>query len=749
MTVSSTVASVTFNCDGTSTVFTCPFRVLSASDLRAYIITVSTGDVLALDYGADYTVVVGSANAEATLAAVYSSSYQVRFRRVTSRLQETDWRDNDPFPAESVETAADRLTMIAQEDQEGLSRSLVVPEGEQIDELPIASDRAGKLLGFDSSGNPTVSAPADGSAASLALDLASSASPSDGAGMVYFSASVSYAAGTVGHKLRQIVSAFDDMSAAQVADVVARTALVDVRSALQVTFDRVKATGGVMVFPPGKYLITGYFGTDQTNASDWADNVTLHFEPGAEIYLSHSGSSGTWYYHAISLEGDNVSVTGSGYLSSSRVMTWDDDLTSQRSTYYFGLIIGGKSYRRITAAVGQEVSGVTVSGLKIRNFNAPIAVYAASNYRVEGCDIADFTDTGILIDDCLSDGWVRANKVYRGGDDHIFARHYSGTPWSAAGEYIGRLTIDDNDMADTFAKHIGVGGYSDVTISGNKGKNCWYAGINLEIDGTTWLDNTKNIKICDNILVDSARAFDPSHPVATYQLAPTDTTQCAGILATTSVTGWPLKRFENIEVYDNLIVNPHYHGISISGASRVAIRGNTMVAGRTTKSAVNYDTGGAAVRSENVDGCSISAGNKIVGNGSQSWAYCYEITGDTYTDACRIDGNADERFATGLLVAMSATVKTKVSYDGVSMYGTASWTPGSISNGASSAVDVTVTGAEIGDMVRVSYTQDLQGIVATGYVRTAGVVKAVFSNTTGGSVALSAGTIKALCTRRV
>ena len=38
MTVSSSLSTQTFNCNGSTTVFTCPFRVLEASEVVGYLI---------------------------------------------------------------------------------------------------------------------------------------------------------------------------------------------------------------------------------------------------------------------------------------------------------------------------------------------------------------------------------------------------------------------------------------------------------------------------------------------------------------------------------------------------------------------------------------------------------------------------------------------------------------------------------------------------------------------------------------
>lgn len=195
MTVSSSLSTQTFACDGSTPVFTCPFRVLEASELVGYLITIATNVSVQLVNGTDFAVTgVGAANAIATTTLTYSNAYQVNFRRRTQRLQSTDYRDNDPFPAESHENALDRLTHITQENDTDISRALLAPEPETGLTLPAADVRAGLLLGFGAGGEPVVVAPASGSAADLALDLASTAN-GDGASRVAIEDAGSYFSG--------------------------------------------------------------------------------------------------------------------------------------------------------------------------------------------------------------------------------------------------------------------------------------------------------------------------------------------------------------------------------------------------------------------------------------------------------------------------------------------------------------------------------------------------------------------------
>lgn len=152
MTVSVTTDRRTFSCDGSTRVFSCNFRVFDATEIVAYLITVSSNTSVQLAYGVDYTVSsVGDPTTVVTTTTAYSAAYQLQFRRVTQRLQLTDYLDNDQFPAETHERALDRLTHIAQEIDSSVSRAVLVPEPESGATLAASSVRAGKMLGFDPS----------------------------------------------------------------------------------------------------------------------------------------------------------------------------------------------------------------------------------------------------------------------------------------------------------------------------------------------------------------------------------------------------------------------------------------------------------------------------------------------------------------------------------------------------------------------------------------------------------------------
>lgn len=94
---------------------------------------------------------------------------------------------------------------------------------------------------------------------------------------------------TVQSKLRDFISVFDFMTAAQIADVQARTALVDVRASIQAAVDYAGVLGGGTVwFPSGTYLVTN----GNPGATNW-DNKVAIWLLGDNVVLQGSGVGAT------------------------------------------------------------------------------------------------------------------------------------------------------------------------------------------------------------------------------------------------------------------------------------------------------------------------------------------------------------------------------------------------------------------------------------------------------------------------
>lgn len=161
MTVSTTNTTVSYTGDNTTTNLSVPFSFDADSDLVVIRRVTATGAETTLALTTDYTV-TGGDGSTGTVAMVSApnSSVTVTIGRSTAATQQADYRENDPFPAETHEGVADKLTRIAQENRNLINnRALLLPATESGNNtLPSSVDRANSFLAFDANGTLTVAA---------------------------------------------------------------------------------------------------------------------------------------------------------------------------------------------------------------------------------------------------------------------------------------------------------------------------------------------------------------------------------------------------------------------------------------------------------------------------------------------------------------------------------------------------------------------------------------------------------------
>lgn len=175
MTVSTTIIKNSYSGNGTLHSFAYGFKIFADADLDV-IIRSSTGTETVKTLNTHYVVtnagtdsggnVLFKFNTGNSSDAHYSTSdfrpasgETVLIRRSLGLTQSTDYVANDPFAAEDHETALDRLTFISQEIQEELDRSIKISRTNTMTSTEFttsSTDRASKLLAFDSSGELAV-----------------------------------------------------------------------------------------------------------------------------------------------------------------------------------------------------------------------------------------------------------------------------------------------------------------------------------------------------------------------------------------------------------------------------------------------------------------------------------------------------------------------------------------------------------------------------------------------------------------
>lgn len=163
MTVTTTVNKVTHSANGVTTAWPFAFVIQTVADVEVIVLNGA---------GAESTVpsssysITGLGNAAGgtvtypTSGSPLEAGNKLTIRRKLAIRQATDLVTGAAFYAEDHEVVFDRHTMVDQQQQEELDRSLKIPlsDGALAVTLPTAANRAGKAVKFDADGNVTVSA---------------------------------------------------------------------------------------------------------------------------------------------------------------------------------------------------------------------------------------------------------------------------------------------------------------------------------------------------------------------------------------------------------------------------------------------------------------------------------------------------------------------------------------------------------------------------------------------------------------
>jgi hypothetical protein len=160
MTVSSSTSKVQYNGDGSTAVFPYTFKVFDQDDLTVIIRSIN-GVEITKTVGTHYTVsgVGGAGGGNVTMLTAPASGEQLTILREQGLVQELDLVPNDPFPAQSLEDALDKLTFMVQTHSEELDRSIKASKTNSIGSTEftvLAADRANKVFAFDSAGELSV-----------------------------------------------------------------------------------------------------------------------------------------------------------------------------------------------------------------------------------------------------------------------------------------------------------------------------------------------------------------------------------------------------------------------------------------------------------------------------------------------------------------------------------------------------------------------------------------------------------------
>jgi hypothetical protein len=159
MTITNTILRNDYVANGSSTVFSFTFIVLS--ETAGYTIQVITTDLIGIEtlktQGVDYTVQLndnGLGTITFTTAPLFN--HKITLLSNVPNTQETDYikAGTDKFPAESHEKALDKLTLIAKQFLEKFNRIVSLPKSSTLSniEFPINASNANQILAINNDG---------------------------------------------------------------------------------------------------------------------------------------------------------------------------------------------------------------------------------------------------------------------------------------------------------------------------------------------------------------------------------------------------------------------------------------------------------------------------------------------------------------------------------------------------------------------------------------------------------------------
>ena len=162
MTISTTTIKNSYSGNGSTTAFNYTFKITDQDDIDV-IIRSADGTETTKTITTHYTVSgvgnAGGGTVTFTSGNIPTATETVVLRRDTPQTQGVDLIENDPLPANTLEDALDKVTSITQELQEESDRSIKISRTNTMTSTEFtvdATNRANKLLSFDSSGEISV-----------------------------------------------------------------------------------------------------------------------------------------------------------------------------------------------------------------------------------------------------------------------------------------------------------------------------------------------------------------------------------------------------------------------------------------------------------------------------------------------------------------------------------------------------------------------------------------------------------------
>ena len=162
MTISTTIIKNSYSGDGSQDTFAYSFQISTTADMQVIIRSAVGGETiktLTTHYTVTGAGTASGGNVVFESGHIPTATETVILRRSTAFTQALDLVENDPFTADSVESAFDKNLALIQELQEQANRSLKISRTNTMTSTEFtnsATDRASKVLAFDADGELSV-----------------------------------------------------------------------------------------------------------------------------------------------------------------------------------------------------------------------------------------------------------------------------------------------------------------------------------------------------------------------------------------------------------------------------------------------------------------------------------------------------------------------------------------------------------------------------------------------------------------
>ena len=155
MTITTTTSKVTYTGNNSTTVFAYTFKIFATSEVKVYVDAVLK--TISTHYNVSGAGSASGGNVTFTSGNTPATGAKVVLLRNVATTQLTDYVENDNFPAETHESALDKLTMLVQDVNNTVSGDIFrfsesVADAGTVTITKNATERANKVLAFDSSG---------------------------------------------------------------------------------------------------------------------------------------------------------------------------------------------------------------------------------------------------------------------------------------------------------------------------------------------------------------------------------------------------------------------------------------------------------------------------------------------------------------------------------------------------------------------------------------------------------------------